>query len=287
MREHKALSTSTETSAFPITLDFPEGKIVAEINLRPGPERLVVLAFKMLAISSEVADMATRAAEKLGFEVSCNKGCGACCRQLVPLSPPEAAMIFEFVESMPEPQKSEVRIRFSVAIRHLKEICLLEKLERLQNPLMNNEEYDAITREYFLAQVPCPFLVNECCSIHEVRPSMCREYLVNSPAENCKNPKSGRITRLPISLRLSEALARTWASISKEHVQVVPLILALEWTKKNESARSTGADSVQLLTTLLGHISDIAGKREQEVTRRSKDKTAVPAPSLDSHGNPG
>ncbi len=271
MGQHKALSTAPEIRTFPITLDFPEGKIEAEIDLPLGPERLVVLAFKMLAISSEVADMATQAAEKLGFEVSCNKGCGACCRQLVPLSPPEAAMIFEFVESMPEPQKSEVRIRFSVALRRLKERGLLEKLDRLQNPLMSDEEYDAIIREYFLAQVPCPFLANECCGIHEVRPSMCREYLVNSPAENCKNPSSGRVTRLPISLRLSEALARTWASVSKGYVQVVPLILALEWTKENESARSTGADSVQLLTTLLGHISDIASKREQE------DKTPVPA----------
>jgi len=257
--QHKALSTAPEIRTFPITLDFPEGKIEAEIDLPLGPERLVVLAFKMLAISSEVADMATR----------------ACCRQLVPLSPPEAAMIFEFVESMPEPQKSEVRIRFSVALRHLKERGLLERLDRLQNPLMSDEEYDAITREYFLAQVPCPFLANECCGIHEVRPSMCREYLVNSPAENCKNPSSGRVTRLPISLRLSEALARTWASVSKGYVQVVPLILALEWTKENESARSTGADSVQLLTTLLGHISDIASKREQEVTGRSKGKTPV------------
>ncbi len=268
MGQHKTLNTAPEIRAFPIALDFPEGKIEAEINLPPGPERLVVLAFKMLAISSEVADMAARSAEKLGLEVSCNKGCGACCRQLVPLSPPEAAMIFEFVASMPESQKSEVLTRFSVSIRHLKERGLLEELDRLQNPSMSDDDYDAITREYFLAQVPCPFLTDECCGIHEVRPSMCREYLVNSRAENCKDPGSGRVTRLPISLRLSEALARTWASVTKEHVQVVPLILALEWTKENESARTTGADSVQLLTTLLGHISDIAGKRGQEDTGR-------------------
>ena len=264
------MSNATEIRALPITLDFPEGKIEAKINLPLGPERLVVLAFKMLAISSEVADMAARAAEKLGLKASCKKGCGACCCQLVPLSPPEAAMIFEFVESMPDPQKSEVRTRFSEAIRHLKESGLLEKLNRLQSPLMSDEEYDAITREYFLAQIPCPFLASESCGIHEVRPSMCREYLVNSPAENCKNPGSGRVNRLPISLRLSEALARTWASITKEHVQVVPLILALEWTKENESTRSAGADSAQLLTTLLGHISDIASKYEHKVTKRYK-----------------
>ena len=109
----KALSTVPEIRTLPITLDFPEGKIDAEIDLPLGPERLVVLAFKMLAISSEVADMAARAAEKLGLKISCKKVCGACCRQLVPLSPPEAAMIFEFVESMPEPQNPRVEDRAS------------------------------------------------------------------------------------------------------------------------------------------------------------------------------
>jgi len=264
--QSKTTSTKSRIRSVPIALDIPEGSIEAEIGLPMGPERLVVLAFKMLIISSEVADMAARGAEKLGLEISCKKGCGACCRQLVPLSPPEAVMIFEFVESMPEPQKSEIRDRFAVAIRQLQDSGLFEKLEELQNPDVSDKDIDLITRKYFLAQVHCPFLFDECCTIHEVRPSMCREYLVYSKAEKCKNPDGGRVKRLPLSIRLSEALARTWASLSKDHVKIVPLILALKWSKENESARFIGADSIQLLTTLLGHISDIAGKREQEIS---------------------
>jgi len=270
LERHQASSTTPKTLVAPITLDFPEGKIEAEIALPLGTERLVVLAFKMLEISSEVADMVTRAAAKLDRKVSCKKGCGACCRQLVPLSPPEAAMIFEFVESMPESRKNEVKNCFAIAIRHLKERGLLGKLERLQNPLISEEEYNTIAREYFQERIDCPFLVKKCCSIHDVRPSMCREYLVISPAENCKNPGGGGISRLPVSIRLSEALARTWASISRKHVQVIPLILALKWTTENEYARSTGDDSIRLLTSLLGHISDIVNKRECELAGRSK-----------------
>jgi len=260
--QKKSSRSASGIRAVTIALDFPEGRIEAEIGLPVGPERLVVLAFKMLAISSEVADMAAQAAEKLGLNVSCKKGCGYCCRQLVPLSPPEAAMIFEFVESMSEPQKSEVRNRFAAAIEHLKDKGLLERLEGLQNPLVGNEEYDATIRDYFMEQIPCPFLVDECCAIHDVRPSMCREYLVSSPAEDCRNPKSGKVRRLPVSLRLSEALARTWASISKEHVLVVPLILSLKWTKDNGFVRSIRADSEQLLTTLVGHMSEVVGMRK-------------------------
>ena len=268
----KILPAKTETRTVAITLDFPECRIDASIDLPSGSIRLVVLALKMLNISSEVADAAAQAAKDLGFEVSCKKGCGACCRQLVPLSPPEAAMIFEFVESMPEPRKSEVAMRFALAEKRLHENRLFEKLEELQNLLTSDDDYKTIVQEYFQEQIPCPFLRDETCSIYEVRPSMCREYVVTSPAENCKQPLDRKISRLPISLRLSEALARTWASLHDEHIKLIPLILALKWTENNENTRFAADDSVRLLKNLLHHISEIANERERKTTDRSKGK---------------
>jgi Fe-S-cluster containining protein len=251
----------------PVLLNFPEGRIEAEIDLPVGAVRLVVLAYKMLAISSTVADMATRAAEKMGFQVSCKKGCGVCCRQLVPLSPPEAAMVFEFVESMPEPRRSKAKKGFSVALNRLKETGHIKRLAQLEDPLSTPDDYVALAGEYFLEQIPCPFLVNECCSIHAVRPSMCREYLVSSPAENCRYPLDGQVRRLPVSVRLSEALARTWASLSNRPAMVIPFISALEWTEENRHTRSLSGKAPQLLTLLLGHISEVAAERQQETTR--------------------
>ncbi len=252
----------------PINLDFPEGKLEAEIFLPKGQERLVVLAYKMLGISSEVADMAALAASKYGHKVSCQKGCGACCSQLVPLSPPEAAMIYEFVSTMAESQKSAVLKGFSSAIRRLERSNLLIKLESLQNPSLSEKDYDAIALEYFKENVACPFLVNQSCSIHEVRPSMCREYLVISPAENCKDLESKQVSRLPVSLRLSEALARTWAIMAGQGIRIIPLILAIKWVAENESVRTVSGDSMQLLKLLLGHISEIVNKRATDQTAK-------------------
>ena len=260
----KASRAMSEIYMVPIKLNLPEGRIEAEIDLPMGRERLVVLAFKMLAISSEVADLVMQAAGRVGLEISCKKGCGACCRQLVPLSPPEAAMIFEFVESMPESRKNDVKKDFDMALERLRQRGILEKLEQLKNPLISNKEYDTITKAYFLEHIPCPFLVNECCGIHEVRPSMCREYLVSSLPENCKYPLNKKVFRLPISIRLSEALARTWSSLSDMPVMLVPLISALKWTQENASTRVMGDDSIELLTNLVGHISDIVAERQSE-----------------------
>lgn len=263
-------TAATDKIVAPIRLNLPEGNIEAEIVLPEGHERLVVLTFKVLGISSTVADMAALAAAKHGREISCKKGCGACCSQLVPLSPPEAAMIFEFVATMPESMKNEVTQAFTKAISHLKKTQLLKKLESLQNPSLSKEAYNSIANEYFKERIDCPFLVSDCCIIHEVRPSMCREYLVSSPAVNCKDPEAGGISRLPVSIRLSEALTRVWASVSGNHVQVIPLILALKWTAENEHVRSAAGDSLQLLTSLLGHLSEIVNQRACELVSKSE-----------------
>lgn len=269
MAKYPTSTVESDQIIAPIRLDLPEGNIEAEIVVPDGNTRLVVLTFKMLGISSTVADMATLAAAKYGREVSCKKGCGACCCQLVPLSPPEAAMIFEFVSTMPELMKNQVTEAFTAAISHLRKTKLLKKLESLQDPSLSKQAYNAIAKEYFKARIDCPFLVNDCCSIHEVRPSMCREYLVTSPADNCKYPEAGGISRLPVSIRLSEALARVWATISGEHVQVVPLVLALKWTAENEQVRSAAGDSLQLLDSLLGHLSEIVNIRACNLASKS------------------
>jgi Fe-S-cluster containining protein len=247
--------------SIPLRLDLPEGTIDLEIPLSADSERLVVLAFKVLAISSEVADMAAQAVRRAGHEISCKKGCGVCCRQLVPLSPPEAAMVYEFVETMPAARQRRTRDRFAQQNRRLTELGFMAQLERLQDPTISDQEYHAIVEAYFRLKVPCPFLVEEGCSIYPVRPSMCREYLVTSPPRNCVDPVRTPVSRVPVSLRLSEALARTWRSLTGEAVFVIPLVLAPMWVSRYPGVRKVRGPSVAVLRTLLGHMSSVAASR--------------------------
>src|SRR5689334_2009604 len=50
-----------------------------------------------------------------GREISCRKGCGACCRQLVPISRTEGEALLALVEAMPKERRQAVRARFSEA----------------------------------------------------------------------------------------------------------------------------------------------------------------------------
>jgi len=66
-------------------------------------------------------DVAVKAVEEKGRTISCKAGCGACCRQLVPISETEARRIADLVEEMPEPRRAAVRQRFADARRRLEE----------------------------------------------------------------------------------------------------------------------------------------------------------------------
>ena len=56
------------------------------------------------------------AAAEAGKAISCHKGCGACCRQLVPISRTEGERLVTLVDAMPEPRRAAVLARFADAL---------------------------------------------------------------------------------------------------------------------------------------------------------------------------
>jgi Fe-S-cluster containining protein len=141
-------------------------------------------------------------------KVSCGPGCGACCRQLVPISQTEAAWLRDVVLPGLDPAH-----RDRVASR-LREAAAILETSGLTQPVRglpaesDPERRQATGLRYFLAGIPCPFLEDESCSIHPQRPLACREYLVTSPAVACAHPEPGAISPVPIPLKPSHALIR-------------------------------------------------------------------------------
>jgi len=143
-----------------------------------------------------------------GKAISCGPGCGACCRQLVPISLSEAAYLRRVV--MPElapDHRQRVAQRVSAAAATLTSEGLLDEL--LQLPAeADPERRQALGLRYFRQGVPCPFLEHESCSIHPLRPLACREYLVTSPAAHCARPAKDYVAPLPLPQKASHALIR-------------------------------------------------------------------------------
>lgn len=180
-----------------------------------------------MIIDKAVADEAAE-----GRAVSCRKGCGACCRQVVPIAEVEARRIHELVEALPEPRRSKIRARFADAIRRLQASGILDKLLHLDR--LSIEGGLTLGLDYFHQGIPCPFLEDESCSIHEERPLACREYLVTSPAEHCARPTAETVRCVPLAGKSASALRKVGLAGDPPGAGPwVPLVLALDWAEQH------------------------------------------------------
>lgn len=235
------------------------GNVVLRVSGEPVEMAMTVPAFKikpqrMLPIfqemSSAVVGLSVNAIESEGQQISCKAGCGACCRQAVPISEVEAYQISELVESMEEPRRTEVRRRFAEALDHFTKMKWFDELIDLQDMAYENvpgfspKRYMETVTKYFREGVPCPFLEDESCSIHPVRPLVCREYLVTSPAENCQAPTAETIQKVPIIMKPSRAMLSVGRTKNSEGMSSLMLIEALDFVERHpdEFEEKTGQE---------------------------------------------
>jgi Fe-S-cluster containining protein len=232
-------------------------EVEMEMTLPAGPARLESLLPVFQRVADSLVGLAVKRAGAEGRVVSCGKGCGACCRQLVPISEIEARRIGLLVEELPEPRRTEVRARFERARERLAEAGLLPKLENREGFV--EDEIAPLGLAYFHLGIPCPFLEQESCSIHADRPIICREYLVTSPAVNCADPKPGTIDQVELPGKVWTALARAGsAGPPARFIPWVPLVLAPEWASAHPGA-SEPRPVEELVQSVFAELSGARG----------------------------
>jgi Fe-S-cluster containining protein len=215
-----------------------------------------------------------QAAEAREQTISCKKGCGACCRQLVPVSETEARRLCDLVNELPEPRRSAVLTRFADARERLEAAGLLEQLRHPER--LPAEQRQTFALEYFRQGIPCPFREEESCSVHPDRPLICWEYLVTSPAEHCTRPSPATVRRVPLPGRVSQAATRLGAGDAPAAGRWVPLVLAVEWADAHP-AEPPDRPGPELLREFLGHLA----RKERPATQAEPQPDRVPAPAAD------
>lgn len=216
----------------------------------PVPATAVVPALQGLV--NAVVEAAERRAAEMGKSISCRKGCGACCRQLVPISRTEGERLLAVIEALPEDRRAAVEVRFAEAEAVLAGAALDGML--LDPERRTGRTDRELSLAYFALGLPCPFLEEESCSVHPERPLVCREYLVTSPAELCAGPKQEGVTPLPVP-----KLSPVARGLQDDGDAWFPLALLLAWKRRRVPAsleragvRRTGPDWVQRFLRKLG-----------------------------------
>ena len=211
-----------------LRLSVGDLRIVHPITVPTGPVPAADVVPALQGLVNAVV-----AAAEAGKAISCRKGCGACCRQLVPISRTEAERLLSTVAALPAERRAVLESRFAAAEAALSAADLKERKGRPDRELSS---------AYFALGIPCPFLEEESCSIHSDRPLVCREYLVTSPAELCAGPGQEGVTPVPVP-KVSLA-AR---GLQDEREDWFPLALLMDWAKRRPKAgaRRTGPEWVQ------------------------------------------
>jgi Fe-S-cluster containining protein len=245
-------SPSTVTCNFSLELAGRRVDLEAHVPARPVGigELLPVLE----QLTDSVVDASVARERREGRMVSCRAGCGACCRQIVPIAESEARRLAAVVGEMPEERRQTVEARFAEALRRLESAGILERIRALTGET-GREQRHALGLEYFRAAAPCPFLEEESCSIHPHRPLACREYLVTSPAEECADPRPERIQMVKLAAKPSSILYRCADAEGRDAARFVPLVLALEWAESHPLATEAKAPGPDLLESFVRELA--------------------------------
>ncbi len=201
-----------------------------EADVPVGPIRLADLLPALHPLANALVEAAEAEAEAQGRAISCRAGCGACCRQPVPIAAAEAVALAELVQAMPEERRTRVVERFEAGLARLAEAGLLDAM-RTAPGIADADARQALARAYFRLGIACPFLEDESCSIHRDRPLSCREYLVTSPAEACADPRADTIDLVDVPVRPSGHLFRFPEPAEQGERRATSMLFALEFAE--------------------------------------------------------
>src|SRR3954470_12221103 len=230
-----------------------------KMSVPTGPTTAARMLPIFRSVAETIIDATVKHVNEQGFEVSCKKGCGACCRQLVPISETEARSLKNLVDNMPDSRRSEVIERFRSARERVENAGLAEALSSDQKP--TGQIFKELALEYFHLGIPCPFLVDESCSIHPQRPIVCREYLAVSPPENCERRNGEQIRSIRLPAHVSKAVSALGTEPNVGFDRWVPLTFSLELGEQQSEPEQPrpGTEIVkELFDRLLGFRSEEA-----------------------------
>lgn len=254
MSEDSEVVTATVKAA--VELQIAGRPLRLEVPVPAGPVRLSELLPFLRELTDAFVAFAVENAQDQGATLSCRKGCGACCRQLVPIAEIEARRLREVVARLPDARRVTIAARFAAARQRLQQAGLLDKLATPNQ--VRDEEVDALGLAYFHLSIPCPFLEDESCSIYSERPLACREYLVLSPPAHCAQPTVDNIEPVKLVARVARTVRMLDSERSVTANRWLALILALDWAAEHGdfSLPEAGPDLVRtVFARLLGQVS--------------------------------
>jgi Fe-S-cluster containining protein len=234
-----------------IKVETPDGVLApAQVTVSDEPSGLADQVPFIHELASGVVALAVGRAERDGRKLSCRAGCGVCCCQLVPIAPAEVFYMAGRILALPMAERNPFLDRFNTIKKCLAETGLIERI----GALGETDDTDSVASDYFDLRLPCPFLVDQSCSIHEWRPIACREYNVTSPPEMCANPFRAKPDTIKLHQRMSSGLTRFCSEVAGLPLGQIPLPLMFDYYETFKTAATITWPGIDLFQQAMGFV---------------------------------
>jgi Fe-S-cluster containining protein len=217
-----------DTVSVQFEVGIGERRITATAQVPSGQTNLTQILPVLRAIDDSFIDGITTQLAAAGHPVSCRRGCGACCRQMVPISIFEAEALGNWIRTLPEARRLELKSRFHQALTKLAAAGIVDRMVK-DDWLADHDGSSQLAIDYLNQRIPCPFLEDEACSIHTFRPLICREHLVTSSPDHCVNPEEGKTVGVHLPIHFARVLAHIGAEVEGAAHGCIPLLFLFAW----------------------------------------------------------
>jgi Fe-S-cluster containining protein len=272
------MTSSAGIERFHLELKTPAGVLSAEVEASTGFVPIASIVPLVQRLGTETHRLEEQAVIRAGGRISCQKGCAACCRMLVPVSPLEAIALRRELLSLPDERRFHMIEKIAESKRRLEQAGLLARLTDLADSgdALSDEALEPLNRDYYALRMPCPFLENEVCSIYEHRPAACRELLVTSPPELCQDLAHNPVEPIDVSIRVSTVLGLLWSDLTGRAPRLIPLPIAIDWAERHETTAHVLKKGTDLLQQALGTMTRFLQQEFLARTRKQTDSETPP-----------
>jgi Fe-S-cluster containining protein len=244
-----------ETISVEFTVGLGDGQFSAAAVVPSGRTNLTEILPVLQSLDDSFIAGVTAQLGDAGRSVSCKAGCGACCRQMVPISIFEAEALSAWIRTLPELQQQELARRFHEGLLKLAKGGLIDRMVN-EDWLAETESARKMALDYLYQRVPCPFLEDESCSIHPIRPLICREYLVSSAPEHCFDPATLPVVPVHLPLHFSRILNAIGAELERDSRGWIPLLFLFAWMKSGaHPGESVAGEGPEVLYEVVKRVS--------------------------------
>jgi Fe-S-cluster containining protein len=261
------------TDRFEIAINTPAGRLTTAVDVPTTSVPVTAIVPLLRRLGEEAQTLEEAQASKEGRTRSCQKGCAACCHMLVPLSPPEAYALMNYIRSWPAEKQERIGTRLAQAKSLLLSHGLWHRLVELGESTqpLDDEALEPINWKFYALRMACPFLEDGMCSIYDERPAACRELLVTSPAENCQDMASHEITAIPAPIRMSPVLGLLWSELTDSPPRLIPLPIVSEWVERHQRDNEQTWQGPRLLDSALDKVWRFLSQSFQQAEQKPTD----------------